>query len=255
MSNEVTRGLFLSASAPLRDLILFRIGVTPPDLRPLSLLLPIDYQRPREEHHASARGFHLDSPAGDRLHGAVAPALRRARCGATTERTVGSSSAASSSCRGRRTQLAYRHRRRALSTVRQRHPRRPRPGALRPAASAHRYLRDATRCCGRAENASRCWCTSTASTPRGTSREGPLAAGLRRRRPLLRRPGPLRRRGVDVLSDEQWRCLESSGLAARHAARLDWSLGFVEVHDARAMPPNWPEPGFDDSELGSRCRS
>lgn len=50
----------------------------------------------------------------------------------------------------------------------------------------------------------------------------------------------------DVLSDEQWRCLESIAWQ-RETPRANWSLGFIENHDARELPPGWAEPDFDDS--------
>ncbi len=51
---------------------------------------------------------------------------------------------------------------------------------------------------------------------------------------------------VDVLSDEQWRCLECAAWE-RDTPRTNWGLGFIEVHDARAMPLGWTEPDFDDA--------
>ncbi len=51
---------------------------------------------------------------------------------------------------------------------------------------------------------------------------------------------------VDVLSDEQWCCLESTAWQ-RDTPRANWSLGFIENHDARELPPDWAAPDFDDS--------
>ena len=51
---------------------------------------------------------------------------------------------------------------------------------------------------------------------------------------------------VDLLSDEHWRCQECPAWD-RAAPRPMWNIGFVEVHDARAMPQGWTRPGFDDS--------
>jgi alpha-L-rhamnosidase len=45
---------------------------------------------------------------------------------------------------------------------------------------------------------------------------------------------------VDVLSDEQWRCLECAAWE-RDTPRVNWGLGFIEVHDARRMPAGWAE--------------
>jgi alpha-L-rhamnosidase len=50
----------------------------------------------------------------------------------------------------------------------------------------------------------------------------------------------------DVRSDEHWRCLECLAWAC-DTPRVNWGLGFVEVHDARAMPMGWAQPGFDDA--------
>lgn len=52
---------------------------------------------------------------------------------------------------------------------------------------------------------------------------------------------------VDLLSDEQWRCLECFAWE-RATPRVNWGLGFVEVHDARAMPEAWTLPDCDDSK-------
>lgn len=49
----------------------------------------------------------------------------------------------------------------------------------------------------------------------------------------------------DVTSDTDWRCLECLAWE-RNAPRVNFGLGFVEVHDARAMPLGWAAPGFDD---------
>lgn len=51
---------------------------------------------------------------------------------------------------------------------------------------------------------------------------------------------------VDILSDLEWRCLETT--AWEHdTPRINWGLGCIESHDANAMPQGWSEPGFDDS--------
>lgn len=49
---------------------------------------------------------------------------------------------------------------------------------------------------------------------------------------------------VDLRSDELWRCTECAAWD-RSAPRPMWSIGFIEVHDARAMPQGWALPGFD----------
>ncbi|HVO24034.1 MAG TPA: alpha-L-rhamnosidase C-terminal domain-containing protein [Candidatus Margulisiibacteriota bacterium] len=54
-------------------------------------------------------------------------------------------------------------------------------------------------------------------------------------------------RVIDVLSDEQWRCLECDAWE-RDTPRANWGLGFIEVHDARRLPERWADPDFDDSE-------
>ena len=51
---------------------------------------------------------------------------------------------------------------------------------------------------------------------------------------------------IAVRSDEQWRCCECPAWDTR-APRPMWSIGFIEVHDARQMPQGWDLPGFDDS--------
>jgi alpha-L-rhamnosidase len=51
---------------------------------------------------------------------------------------------------------------------------------------------------------------------------------------------------LDVLSDRQWSVLESDAWQ-REVPRVNWGLGFVEVHDARRMPLGWAEAEFDDS--------
>jgi hypothetical protein len=51
---------------------------------------------------------------------------------------------------------------------------------------------------------------------------------------------------IDVRSDEVWRCCECAAWD-REAPRPIWSIGFIEVHDARRMPQDWTRPGFDDS--------
>jgi hypothetical protein len=53
-------------------------------------------------------------------------------------------------------------------------------------------------------------------------------------------------RVIDLLSDEQWRCLECDAWE-RDTPRANWGLGFIEVYDARRMPERWTEPDFDDS--------
>jgi hypothetical protein len=51
---------------------------------------------------------------------------------------------------------------------------------------------------------------------------------------------------IDVLSDEQWRCHECPAWE-RDTPRVNWGLGFIEVHDARLLPEDWTRPEFDDS--------
>jgi len=51
---------------------------------------------------------------------------------------------------------------------------------------------------------------------------------------------------VDVCTDEHWRCCECAAWDAT-APRPQWSISFIEVHDARLMPLDWTLPGFDDS--------
>ena len=55
---------------------------------------------------------------------------------------------------------------------------------------------------------------------------------------------------IDVLSDEDWRCLECTAWQ-RDTPRANWGLGFIEVHDARAMPDGWTQPAFDDAAWDS----
>jgi hypothetical protein len=50
---------------------------------------------------------------------------------------------------------------------------------------------------------------------------------------------------IDVCSDEHWRCCECPAWD-RDAPRPMWSIGFIEVHDARHMPEAWASPDFDD---------
>ena len=113
----------------------------------------------------------------------------------TTGRIVGSCSAGAFSCRAGGCSAAHRDRRRALPAVRQRHARRPRPGALRSRSTSAPTPTTSARRCGPATTSSPCSCTSTASTRRGTKRRRPVAAGVRRRRTVLRRQHPLRRHG------------------------------------------------------------
>jgi len=51
---------------------------------------------------------------------------------------------------------------------------------------------------------------------------------------------------LDVCADEHWRCRECAAWE-RDTPRVNWGLGFIEVHDARAMPAGWAQPGFDDA--------
>jgi alpha-L-rhamnosidase len=55
---------------------------------------------------------------------------------------------------------------------------------------------------------------------------------------------------LDVSSDEYWHCLECAAWE-RDTPRVNWGLGFIELHDARAMPEGWTQPGFDDSAWDS----
>jgi hypothetical protein len=54
-------------------------------------------------------------------------------------------------------------------------------------------------------------------------------------------------RSFAIQSDESWRCIESDAWE-RDTPRAAPGLAFVEVHDARLLPPDWAEPLFDDSE-------
>ncbi len=51
---------------------------------------------------------------------------------------------------------------------------------------------------------------------------------------------------VEISSDTEWRCIESAAWQ-RDTPRVNFGLGFVEVHDARALPPEWATPDFDDA--------
>jgi alpha-L-rhamnosidase len=51
---------------------------------------------------------------------------------------------------------------------------------------------------------------------------------------------------LDVVSDQHWRCLECAAWE-RATPRVNWGLGFIEVHDARAMPIGWNLPDCDDA--------
>jgi len=51
---------------------------------------------------------------------------------------------------------------------------------------------------------------------------------------------------VEITSDARWRCLESAAWL-RDTPRVNWGLPQIEVHDARALAPDWMRPGFDDS--------
>jgi hypothetical protein len=53
----------------------------------------------------------------------------------------------------------------------------------------------------------------------------------------------------DLTSDTEWRAQECLAWE-RHAPRVNLGLGFVEIHDARAMPQGWAAPGFDDGAWG-----
>jgi hypothetical protein len=50
---------------------------------------------------------------------------------------------------------------------------------------------------------------------------------------------------ADLGSDAAWRTLECRAWE-RDTPRVNFGLGFVEVHDARLMPAGWAAPGFDD---------
>ncbi len=50
---------------------------------------------------------------------------------------------------------------------------------------------------------------------------------------------------ADLTSDTDWRAHECLAWE-RDVPRVNFGLGFVEVHDARAMPLDWAAPGFDD---------
>jgi len=51
--------------------------------------------------------------------------------------------------------------------------------------------------------------------------------------------------GDPLTSDADWRSLECLAWE-RDAPRVNFGLGFIEVHDGRAMPLEWAAPGFDD---------
>ena len=53
--------------------------------------------------------------------------------------------------------------------------------------------------------------------------------------------------GLTILSDDTWRVL-SSNAWHKDAPRLNLSLGFQEIYDARLTPKNWKEKDFDDSK-------
>ncbi len=53
-----------------------------------------------------------------------------------------------------------------------------------------------------------------------------------------------------ILSDDTWRVLPSKAWH-KDAPRLNKSLGFQEIYDARLAPKNWTENDFDDSKWAS----
>jgi len=56
--------------------------------------------------------------------------------------------------------------------------------------------------------------------------------------------------GLTILSDDTWRVLPSNAWH-KDAPRLNGSLGFQEIYDARLAPENWTEKDFDDSKWAS----
>jgi len=55
---------------------------------------------------------------------------------------------------------------------------------------------------------------------------------------------------LTILSDDTWRVLPSNAWD-KDAPRLNGSLGFQEIYDARLAPKNWTEKDFDDSKWAS----
>ncbi len=55
---------------------------------------------------------------------------------------------------------------------------------------------------------------------------------------------------LTILSDDTWRVLPSNAWD-KDAPRLNSSLGFQEIYDARLVPENWTEKDFDDSKWAS----
>jgi len=53
--------------------------------------------------------------------------------------------------------------------------------------------------------------------------------------------------GLTIISDDTWRVLPSNAWH-KDAPRLNLSLGFQEIYDARLAPENWIEKDFDDSK-------
>ncbi len=57
---------------------------------------------------------------------------------------------------------------------------------------------------------------------------------------------------IEIRSDEHWRCLESPAWESE-TPRVNFGLPRIEVHDARSLPRDWREPGFDDSAWDGVC--
>lgn len=53
-------------------------------------------------------------------------------------------------------------------------------------------------------------------------------------------------RAIDLLSDDDWRVTEAVAWR-RDTPRSGWGQGFIEDFDARRMPADWLQAGFDDS--------
>ena len=51
---------------------------------------------------------------------------------------------------------------------------------------------------------------------------------------------------IAITSDEKWRITQSNAWQS-DVPRTNWSLGFVEILDGRAVPAGWTTPEFDDS--------
>ena len=54
------------------------------------------------------------------------------------------------------------------------------------------------------------------------------------------------RQSIEIASDESWRITQCDAWQS-DVPRTNWSLGFVEILDGRAIPADWTSPEFDDS--------